>query len=129
LHAGGLPAHAPRVAVPIAGMRHLSQPPELVDCHAVELSVDRVCRYDLFNVRVRAATFAENGMMYRVHELWEAPPGNDSGEPATIYRGPKPTLLARPNGHTWPELLVLTAPGILEVRSSAGSRGFEQSLL
>jgi hypothetical protein len=79
-------------------------------------------RYDLFNVRVRAAVFAENGVTYRRRELWDAP-GPASSEATFTYRGPNLTLLARPDDNTWPELLVLTAPGILEV-GPAGSNSF-----
>lgn len=73
------------------------------------------CRYDLFAVRVRVAVFAESGMAYRLRELWEAAPGEDSGTAGHTYRGPGLTLLGGPEGAAWPQLLVLTAPGILEV--------------
>jgi hypothetical protein len=79
------------------------------------LSVEQTCRYDLFNVRVRVAVFKESSVMYRIRELWEEAARDGGGEAAHTYRGPSLTLLARLDSHTWPELLVLTAPGILEV--------------
>jgi hypothetical protein len=53
--------------------------------------------------------------MYRLRELWEAAPGENSRTAAHTYRGPSLTLLGGPEGRAWPELLVLNAPGILEV--------------
>ena len=76
-------------------------------------------RYDLFAVRVRVAVFAESGMTYQLCELWEDAQGEGGGTASHTYRGPSLTLLGRrrPKGRTWPGLLVLTAPGILEVRA------------
>ena len=69
-------------------------------------------RYDLFNVRLRRATFSTNGLQYTVADLDQ---GGASGASSSVYRGPSLRLL-QPGGGAWPMLLVLHAPGILEVR-------------
>lgn len=74
-----------------------------------------VRRYDIFNVRLQCATFSDSGLQYRVGELG----GGGGGGETRVYRGPSLASLQgwqrRVDGSAWPQLLLLEAPGVLEV--------------